>query len=142
MEVRKILVPIDGSDASERAFSYALSLAKKTDAKIIMTYIIDADILIYPVYRVSLADVDSETIRKKGEDTLNLLTHDLPEGIEVEKIVKVGVPGRAIVRIAEDEGADLIIMGNSGKGSISSFVMGSVSHYTVQHSKCPVLIVK
>lgn len=60
----------------------------------------------------------------------------------MRRIVSIGVPGSSIIRTAEAEGADLIVMGNSGKGSVSSFVMGSVSHYTVHHAECPVLIVK
>ena len=55
MDIKKILVPIDGSDASERAFSYAVAFAKKTVAELILLYVVDADVLMYPVYRVSLA---------------------------------------------------------------------------------------
>lgn len=142
MEIKKILVPVDGSDASERAFSYAAAVAGKTGAEVILFYVIDADTLIYPVYRVSLAETDTSSIKKKGEDILNLFANDAPEGLAISKEVAIGVPGSSIIRKAEAEGVDLIVMGNSGKGSVSSFVMGSVSHYTVHHAKCPVLIVK
>ena len=59
MDIKKILVPIDGSDASERAFSYAVAFAKKTAAELILLYVVDADVLMYPVYRVSLAETDT-----------------------------------------------------------------------------------
>lgn len=66
MDIKKILVPIDGSDASERAFSYAVAFAKKTAAEIILLYVVDADTLMYPVYRVSLAETDTASVKKKG----------------------------------------------------------------------------
>ena len=142
MEIKKILVPVDGSDPSERAFSYACAFAEKTGAEVILLYVVDADTLIYPVYRVSLAESDTSSIKKRGEDTLSLYANDAPEDVKVRQIVNIGVPGSSIIRTAEAEEVDLIVMGNSGKGSVSSFVMGSVSHYTVHHAKCPVLIVK
>lgn len=142
MEIKKILVPIDGSDASERAFSYAVAFARKTAAEIVLLYVVDADTLIYPVYRVSLAETDTASVKEKGEEILALYAKDAPADVKVNRLVTIGVPGSSIIRTAEAEGADMIIMGNSGKGSVSSFVMGSVSHYTVHHAKCPVLIVK
>ena len=81
-------------------------------------------------------------MKKKGEEILALFGRDVPEGTKVERKVEVGMPGASSVREAEAGKADLIVMGNSGKGSVSSFVMGSVSHYVVHHSSCPVLIVK
>lgn len=65
MDIKKILVPIDGSDASERAFSYAVAFAKKTAAELILLYVVDADVLMYPVYRVSLAETDTASVKKK-----------------------------------------------------------------------------
>lgn len=81
---------------------------------------VDADTLIYPVYRVSLAESDTSSIKKRGEDTLSLYANDAPEDVKVRQIVNIGVPGSSIIRTAEAEDVDLIIMGNSGKGSVSS----------------------
>ncbi|WP_296954678.1 universal stress protein [uncultured Dialister sp.] len=142
MEIKKILVPIDGSDASERALGYACSLAEKGGAVVTMLYVVEADVLLFPVYRVNLSESDVDSVKKKGEEILALFGRDVPEGTKVERKVEVGMPGASIVREAEAGKADLIVMGNSGKGSVSSFVMGSVSHYVVHHSSCPVLIVK
>lgn len=142
MEIKKILVPIDGSDASERAFSQACSLAEKAGAKVTMIYVVDADVLMFPVYKVNLAATDTGSIKAKGREVLEVYAHDAPEDLKIEKKVEIGVPGSCIIRAAAEEDTDLIVMGNSGKGSVSSFVMGSVSHYVVHHSSCPVLIVK
>ena len=84
MDIKKILVPIDGSDASERAFSYAVAFARKTEAEIILLYVVDADTLMYPVYRVSLAETDTASVKKKGEDILALYAQDAPEDVKAE----------------------------------------------------------
>ena len=51
-----------------------------------------------------------------------------------------GNPGEAIVKIAEDENATMIVMGTRGLGVIRRTILGSVSDYVVHHAKCPVLI--
>ncbi len=138
MEIKKILVPIDGSDPSERAFQEACFLAEKTDAEITMLYVMDPETLI-PAYK-ELPEHPEDPFIKKGEAILDIYLADAPKNVKAEKKVVFGMPGNSIVSEAED--MDLIVMGNSGKGSVSSFVMGSVSHYVVHHSECPVLIVK
>lgn len=97
MDIKKILVPIDGSDASERAFSYAVAFAKKTAAELILLYVVDADVLMYPVYRVSLAETDTASVKKKGEDILALYAQDAPEDVKVNRMVTIGVPGSSII---------------------------------------------
>ena len=142
MDIKKILVPIDGSDASERAFSYAVAFAKKTAAELILLYVVDADVLMYPVYRVSLAETDTASVTKKGEDILALYAQDAPEDVKVRRMVTIGVPGSSIIRTAEAEGVDLIVMGSRGLGVVKGVLLGSVSQYIVEQSKCPVLVVK
>jgi len=66
----------------------------------------------------------------------------IPETIRFTPIIRTGVPGSVITSLVDEENIDLIIMGNSGKGSLSSFIMGSVSQYVIHHVKVPVLIIK
>jgi nucleotide-binding universal stress UspA family protein len=51
-----------------------------------------------------------------------------------------GNPGDAVVHIAEDEKASMIVMGTRGLGTIRRTILGSVSDYVVHHSICPVLV--
>lgn len=66
----------------------------------------------------------------------------IPQGLPFTPIIRTGVPGSVITSLVDEENIDLIIMGNSGKGSLSSFIMGSVSQYVIHHVKVPVLIIK
>ena len=142
MEIKKILVPVDGSEASERAFSYGAALAAPLEAEVILYYVVDAADLLYPVYRVTLAETDTNSVEANGRKYIDELAKKAPEGVRVVPETDIGAPAQSIVRKAEDEKVDLIVMGNSGKGAVSSIIMGSVSHYVIHHTKVPVLIIK
>lgn len=145
MVIKKILVPIDGSDPSERAFEMACTIAEKTAGEIILLYVVDADAegFFFPGSGIPVTGTEAaEAMEKKGKAILDLISGNAPKDLKLTSLVRIGTPGGVIARTAKAEGVDMIVMGNSGKGSISSFVMGSVSHYTVQHASCPVLIVK
>jgi nucleotide-binding universal stress UspA family protein len=59
--------------------------------------------------------------------------------VEVEQVLVDGPPADAILEHAED--ALLIVIGQRGRGPVSSLVLGSVSHHVLQHARCPVLVV-
>ena len=112
-EVKKILVPVDDTKASARAFDYALGLAKLFDAEIHLLYVA-------PIAGITSSDYTIH-MTKKPDDSSPLI-----------------LKGSAV--LAGE--SDMIIMGTSGKGAISSMISGSVSYYTIHHVECPVLVVK
>jgi len=63
-------------------------------------------------------------------------------GVPYEILTEVGHPAEVIVRIAEDDGYDLIVLGSRGMTAFKSFLLGSVSDKVSHHAHCPVLIVK
>src|SRR5580765_461878 len=65
-----------------------------------------------------------------------------PCGFAVETDVAVGDPKAEIVRVAEDWGADLLVLGARGLGLVKRFLLGSVSYAVARHARCPVLVVK
>ena len=73
---------------------------------------------------------------------LATLKETVPSDVDLEAEVENGIPGMVISNMVEDEKIDIVVMGNSGKGAVSSFIMGSVSQYVIHHVKCPVLVVK
>ena len=129
MEIKKILVPVDGSDASKRAFKMAIDVAKVYDAKLVVTCIADVSEAAYPIMGVTLDKNGFINIKAKAERLLAALKEEIPSELDYEEIV-------------EQQGIDMVVIGNSGKGAVSSFVMGSVSQYVIHHVKCPVLVVK
>lgn len=129
MEIKKILVPVDGSDASKRAFKMAIDVAKVYGAKLVVTCIADVSEAAYPIMGVTLDKNGFINIKAKAERLLAALKEEIPSELDYEEIV-------------EQQGIDMVVIGNSGKGAVSSFVMGSVSQYVIHHVKCPVLVVK
>lgn len=143
--ISSILVPIDGSEPSVRALTYAAALASRIGASLIGIYVIDPDkVSEQQPFNINFGTFDPnlEPSKKAASDYLDELKENLPVKVPFTKEIAVGYPEKTIVRFAEEKKVSLIVMGNSGKGAASSFITGSVSYYTIHHAKCPVLIVK
>ncbi|MDY6083875.1 MAG: universal stress protein [Dialister sp.] len=141
LSLKKILVPVDGSKSSEKAFHYGLKLAAPFEADLILLYVVDVNESIYPIFRVGIDQSQFANVKQEGEALVDRLAEEAGP-IPVKKLVEIGLPGSAICQYAKNLEVDMIIMGNSGKGAVSSFVMGSVSQYVIHHTKTPVLILK
>ena len=142
MEIKKILVPVDGSDASKHALADAIDLAKIHNAKLILLAVADVTEAAYPIMGVTLDKDGFYNVKKKAEAMLATWKETVPSDVDLEAEVENGIPGMVISNMVEDEKIDIVVMGNSGKGAVSSFIMGSVSQYVIHHVKCPVLVVK
>lgn len=143
-DLKTILVPMDSSKPAERAFSLAAEIASHTGAKMILLFAIDPEKLDVPTYAVGIGDLTPDTAPAKESASryLEEKKKALPPSVPCETIVQEGRAEKVIEDLIQDKKIDLIVMGNSGKGTISSFVTGSVSYYTIHHALCPVLIVK
>lgn len=141
----RILVAVDGSPFAERALKYALDLAKKYGAKLIIVHVVlrrfyavtpsEAGVLATTVF-VKEMEAEGREIIKKAE------AYAKGEGADCECKLVQGVPADEIVKIAESEKVDLIVMGSRGLTEVRAFLLGSVSDKVSHHAKCPTLIVK
>lgn len=141
--MKKILVTTDGSKNSNKALLKAKKIARALDANIeIMTVVRTA--VVSPYLTVDYAPVLSNlTFVKFGEALLKeaLGFFDDFEG-EVHTTLKSGDPAEMIIKQAELEDYDLIIMGSRGLGTFSRTMLGSVSSKVLNHIDTNVLIVK
>ena len=142
MEIKKILVPIDGSNAAKSALAYGIETARAHKAELILLAVADVTEAAYPIMGVTIDRDGFYNVKKKAETMLAEWKQTIPNDITVEAKVENGVPGQVISALVEEENIDMVVMGNSGKGAVSSFIMGSVSQYVIHHVKCPVLVVK
>ena len=138
----KILVAIDGSEISRRAFSRGIDLARQNKAELHVIYVIESGI-------VSPAPVDTtweliyERFEKEGHDVIAELVEDAKKkGVTVEPHIEAGHAGDTILDTAEKIGADLIIIGSLGKSKLDSLLRGSVSTYVVTYGQTNVMIVR
>ena len=138
-KIRRILVPVDGSESSDRAISQAITLAEVCEAKIAFLYVANINQL---AINACLSDAILEAVTKAGNVILDKALADVPESITAECFAETGSPAVVILDFANSEGIDMIVMGSRGLGIVKGVLLGSVSQYIVEQSKCPVLVVK
>jgi nucleotide-binding universal stress UspA family protein len=137
---KHILVAADGSDHSYRAAEQASCLAKMSpDCMITMLYIIN-----YNDSKKAVLHQES-LVAAQRERRDKLRRHEElfeQEGIRYSVMLKHGEAGPTIVKYANEEQVDLVILGSRGLNNLQQFVLGGVSHKVVKRVDCPVMIVK
>lgn len=138
MNVKKILVPVDFSTGSEAALELASSLARDSGAKLLITYV---QVSPLPVGGGELMYIEPTT---PTEELRARLAKVLPKDpkIPIEHCLLHGDPADCIVKLAEDEKVDFIVMGTHGRRGLTRILMGSVAELVVRWAKCPVVTVK
>jgi nucleotide-binding universal stress UspA family protein len=141
----KILVGADGSPFAEKALKYAVDLARTYQAKLIVIHVVvrrfyavapsEAGVLATTVY-VKEVEEEGKQIISNAESYLK------SQGIPYECNLLHGVPAEEIVKAAQSEQVDLIVLGSRGLTEVRAFLLGSVSDKVSHHSKCSILIVK
>ena len=135
-----ILVAYDGSPHSEKALSKAADIARCSNAavQIVCAYDKVPSYLGEPNMQHMIDRVVIEA-REKVEAAAHRLRE---EGVTVSTNVLEGPAPEAILRVAENEPFDLIVLGSRGFGQFQGLLMGSVSDRVMHHAKIPVLIVR
>ena len=134
----KILVPIDFSPTSTSVVTWATSLARDREATLILLHVqepIAENLGGEPYFPMPLEPnpgVRRALLETKPDDPAIPYEHRLLFGPAPDQIVK----------FAEDEHVDLIVMGSHGRGWLGRLLMGSVAECVMRHANCPVLIVK
>ena len=138
LHINTILVPTDFSETAEQALHVALSLGRDHHAKLVLVAAPPPPPPASEVY-VPLHDYDGVTEAMKRQ--LSELARSIT-ALPVETRMIVGSPGQAIVAVADECQADLIVMGTHGRSGLSRLLMGSVAEHVLRHASCPVLSIK
>jgi len=141
LPVKRVLCPIDFSEPSREAFNVAVELASHFAAGLCLVHVVPVlpalpndptYVFKVPEYeRLLHADAD-EKLRQLGREATS-------RGITVHTTVGHGEAAREIVRIADEENADLIVMATHGMTGWRHVMFGSVAERVVRLAKCPVL---
>ena len=139
VQIKKILVPLDGSSNSFRGLDVAIHMARESHATITGLYV--AGIVkprtndpITPLEKILLNN--AQKIMKKAK------LKAAKKGIMFFDRVTYGDDGKRIVEVADKQNFDLIVIGSRGMGAAKEIFLGSTSNYVLHKSKKPVLIVK
>jgi nucleotide-binding universal stress UspA family protein len=139
----RIVVGIDGSAGATRALHWAIALAKRTGAQIVATHVAqplasEVATMYGFVAPVTVPDWDDGVKGLfEGEWSLPLRR----SGVPFRLIFEEGSPGPCLIELAQREAAGLIVTGSRGLGGFRELIIGSVSHYVVQHADIPVVVV-
>jgi nucleotide-binding universal stress UspA family protein len=150
-EIKNILYGTDLSKNSSYAFLYAVDMAKKHDARIVILHAIEP----IPAYAESFMAITDEFKKKQLEEIIESMKNKLqgfckraegeigPPCVElVTKIlVPVGYPPNEILDAAERERCDAIVLGTHGKGVLAHTFLGSVSSAVLHRTRKPVFII-
>lgn len=137
---KSILLPTDGSQYSLNAGEYAIDIAQHYGSRLVIVYVVPISV----AYVLSLRGKmeQTEELLKQGERSVEAVkrmcdeVHVLAEGRVVQ-----GDPAMEILRLAEAENADLVVIGARRKGRAAAFTVGSVSDTVLAEARCPVMVV-
>ena len=141
--VRVILVPIDFSAHSDGALDRAVDFAKAFGAKIHLLHSYAVPVQGVLPYDFAVPDGVWDGIREAAESKLEELRQTVvSEGLEATGEVSPVIPSEAILAVAREIDADLIVMGTHGHTGLKHALLGSVAERTVRLAPCSVLTVK
>ncbi|WP_157018930.1 universal stress protein [Mesorhizobium xinjiangense] len=144
---KKILLPVDGSEPAKRAVQLGADVAKHYEAELTVLCVyrhhspLEASLSMVRPYNPETPD---KALREYAKGVVEEAAGELTElGFKnVPQVVKRGPPARTIVKYAQENDFDLIVLGGRGVGDVEGFLLGSVSHKVTSLAQCPCLTVK
>jgi len=138
--LRRILVPLDGSKTGEAALCYAVALAKKTAAEIILIEVFES-VSMVGATGISGSIRENESLRKSILSYLDHVAEPIKNsGLEVSTTVLFGNAASNIIEYAEKNGIDLIALSTHGRSGLGRWVFGSVTNKILHTGNVAVLV--
>lgn len=139
---RNILVANDGSRHAERALSEAIDLAEASSGRLtILTAVPRPPSWSATPVAVAVAQGLHDDLLRESQRVLREAVERVPASIPVTKILTEAPIRQALLKQARSGCHDLLVMGSRGRGAVSASLLGSVSHYALNHSPIAVLVV-
>ncbi len=140
MQLKKILVAVDGSEFSMRATGYAVDMAKLTDCEILLIHCHRSfpAILGEPYFQKAI----NKILKKSNEllDPYKKVVQDA--GVTFIDRILEGPAAQAICEVANIEKIDMIVMGCRGRNDLEGLLLGSCTHRVLKTAPCPVLVIR
>ena len=147
IQAKRILVPTDFSDFSEKALNRAVEVAKDSNAKIELLHVIPDDIIqcggIYCLDRTQMEDFKNQVDNAAKEQLKDQIKKFAKvAGLEIAPVVRHGVPYNEILAEQKEKNIDLIVMSHLGKSRVEKFFLGGVARNVIKGASCSVLLVR
>lgn len=145
IELRRILVPTDFSKFSQIALVYATAFAEKFAAELYLLHVVQ-DLAVFIPDMITVAPPPSPTVaemtRAVHDAFDRIVKENQLERLTIHREVREGTPFYEIVRFAQEQDIDLIVMGTHGHTGLAHMLLGSVTEKVVRKAPCPVLTVR
>ena len=146
---KEIVCAIDFSDSAMHALNYAMSLAQEAGAELTVVHVIELPPEVpREAHETVLAGPRSlrEYVALAEEDRRPRLNEAIPDAVRayctVNTVMATGKPYREILRVAEEQKADLLVIGVHGRGPVDRLLFGSTAQHLVRMASCPVLTLR
>ena len=135
---KKVLVATDGSKFSAIAVNKAIDFAKAYGGSLVVVSVVDVPTEFYAEAPQAVDDM----IKKAKEYTAAVKKQAESAGVTAESYIGEAEAFEAIIKLAKDEGVNMIVVGSHGRTGLRRLLMGSVTEKVIGHATCPVLVVK
>jgi len=143
-DFKTILFALDFSQSSDYAFQYALSLARNYQARLLIVHIINepVDLRGFYVPHISFEKLEQEIEEGAKKMMEKFCREQLGDYGNYETFLLPGIPYDEIIKKAEEQSADLIIMGTHGRTGLDHVLFGSTAEKVVRKSAIPVMTIR
>jgi nucleotide-binding universal stress UspA family protein len=160
MDIQKILAPLDYSSDAYQALQWGASLAEKYGAKLLLLHVIPKAVgEVYPEGTGFVSPISSsyegmapgiwtkhpiiiDLVDQAHTELRDFAYKNLKDAVPMQVNVAMGKPAEEILRVAREEGVDLIVMGTHGRTGLRHLLLGSVAEEVTRHAPCPVFTVR
>ena len=144
LAIKRILCATDFSDPSYEGLKYAIELATLFNADLCVANVVPAvpPLPSNPNFVFEIPEYERGLHADAERKLRELIEERVPKSLKVRTVIGHGDAGSEIVRIAEDERADLIVMATTGLTGLRHILFGSVAEKVVRLAACPVLTVR
>jgi nucleotide-binding universal stress UspA family protein len=136
---KKILVAVDESDQAMDALHEAAAVAKRNEAELFILNVKDETRLRGTSIALTMS---LEEIEEESKEVIDNMTKNMNKDIPFQTITFIGNPKKDIVKFAEENAMDLIVIGANSKKLVDRILIGSTTSYVVEKSPCNVMVVK
>jgi nucleotide-binding universal stress UspA family protein len=150
-QIKKILFATDLSKNSAYAFFYAVHMAKRDEAKIVILHAVEP----LPPMLITFGDFSHQVAKDRWEETAKKFKERIQDisakvdtrmgtssvDLVCDILIRLGHPVEEILKAVEEEGCDVIVLGSHGKGFLKQTFLGSVSSSVLLRARKPVFVV-
>lgn len=136
-----ILVALDASPRARDVFETAVNLARKVGGKLVLFRAVGLPLGLPPEAYSMSPDALEVMLEREAREYLEGMAAEVPEGYFQQVLVHTGTPWRSVCAVAEQVGADLVVIGSHGYQGVDRLI-GTTAAKIVDHAKCSVLVVR